>query len=172
MYTSRILAILGFIFLGIASRLVPHPPNFTAINAVALLGVCSLGSLWLSLLTVFIIMFLTDLILGLHCSLLFVYLSYGLVTLMGHWVSSKKSLLHNALLLIFSSLVFFLITNFGVWLTCSIYPKTLPGLGICYLAAIPFLANQIVGNFFYAALILFPSVVFDYFDLEAKSFSR
>lgn len=161
MYTSRSLAILGFVFLGILSRFIPHPSNFTAINAIALLSTYSLGSLWLSLFTVFTIMLFTDLILGFHSCLIFVYLSYGLTILMGHWVSSKKTLTHNALLLLSSSLIFFFITNFGVWLTTSTYPKTYTGLGICYLNAIPFLLNQTAGSFFYSFLILFPKL-FDY----------
>ena len=163
---TRLFTILGFIFLGIISRFTPHPPNFTAMNSIALLGVATLGSLRLSLFTVFATMFLSDLIIGFHCSLLFVYLSYGLVVLMGQWVFLKKSLSYNMLLLIASSLLFFFITNFGVWLTNSMYPRTLNGLGLCYLAAIPFLINQIIGSFFYSALILSLKSLFDYFSCK------
>lgn len=147
---NRFFLCLGLIALGIISRLMPHPPNFTAINAIALAGVGLLGSLRLSLMVVFSAMLLSDLVFGFHNSLFFVYLSYFLISLMGYWTSHRNT----ALMLVASSFVFFLVTNFGVWLTNPLYPKTGAGLGLCYFAALPFLLNQIVGAFFYYAIIL------------------
>lgn len=144
---------LGFIILGLMSRLLPHPPSFTAINAVALFGICSLGNLGRSLFAVGTTMLLSDLVFGFHSSMLFVYLSLALIVLMGYGLKSKRSLTRTTFLLTFSSLLFFLITNFGVWLVGSMYPKTIIGLELCYLAAIPFLANNVISTVLYGGIL-------------------
>src|SRR5689334_1826976 len=107
MHRSHIHAVLGFVFLGILSRLIPHPPNFNAISALALLGTYSLGNVWLSLSTVFTTMFLSDIIFGFHSCLPFVYLSCGLIACLGHWVSSTETIAHRLFLLVASALIFF-----------------------------------------------------------------
>ncbi len=153
------LSVLGFIALGIISRFIPHPANFTAINAIALFGVSSLGSLKKSLSILLAIMLLSDLVIGFHSTQLFVYLSYGAIALISYWVNLKKSLGFNLFLLIISSLLFFLLTNFGVWLVDPLYPKTLTGLGLCYLAAIPFLMSQFLGDCVYSVFIYYLSIL-------------
>ena len=52
-----------------------------------------------------------------------------------------------------SSVLFFVVTNFGMWLSSGIYPRNLAGLQACYVAAIPFLQNTVAGDLFYAALL-------------------
>lgn len=153
MNNARFFAILGFILLGIFSRFLPHPPNFTAINAIALFGACSIGSLSLSLLSVFAAVFFSDLIIGFHSNMPFVYFSFGLTVLLGHWLKREKFQHYSPFFLIASSIQFFVITNFGVWLTDCLYPKTFLGMECCYLAAIPFIANQIFGDLFYGVLL-------------------
>lgn len=149
MNDSRFGTILAFIFFGIASRFLPHPPNFTALNAIALFSACYMSSLSLSLMTVFAVMILSDCVLGFHAGLPFVYLSFGFIVLMGRWLKSNQSFYYIPLFLSTSSLLFFVVTNFGEWMTNPIYPKTGVGLGICYLAGIPFLTNQILGDLTY-----------------------
>ena len=150
---NRLYRILGFIFLGIVSRLLPHPPNFTAMNAIALFGICSLGNLGRSFFTVFAIMLFSDLIFGFHSSMVFVYFSFGLIILMGHGLKSNRSLTRTTSLLGLSSFLFFVITNFGVWYLGSMYPKTLMGLEMCYIAAIPFYANNLISTLLYGAML-------------------
>lgn len=145
--------ILAFILLGLFSRFVPHPPNFTAFNTIALFSTCSLGSVSAASFTVFASLFLSDIAFGLHSSMIFIYLSFGLIVLMGLKLKSKRSMAKTTILMILSSLLFFIISNFGVWLEGSIYPKTISGLAACYIAAIPFLANNLLGTFFYGAII-------------------
>ena len=100
-------------------------------------------------------MLLSDLVFGFHSSIIFVYLSVGLIALMGYWLNSKRSLVRTTFLLMASSLLFFIITNFGVWVvsSCSFYPKTISGLMLCYLDAIPFLANDVMGTLAYGTLL-------------------
>lgn len=152
--SPRLFTILGFIVLGIFSRFLPHPPNFTALNSIALFGAYFLGGVNLSILTVFSVMLATDLVIGFHPGMLFVYFSYMLIVFMGHFCLRKKTLLFAPLYLVISSFIFFLFSNLGSWLTDPFYAKTSAGLGLCYLAAIPFLATQVAGDLFYGALLV------------------
>lgn len=152
---SRLLIILGLILFGIFSRLFPHPPNCTAINAIALLSTSTTGSLSVTFLIVFTSMFFSDLVFGLHHSLFYVYFSLGLTVLMGYWLKKQHTNVGFKIsaCLIGSSLLFFTISNFGVWITGDLYPKTGEGLVACYIAALPFLRNQILGDFLYSSIL-------------------
>lgn len=152
MKDSRFFIILGFIIIGIVGRLIPHPPNFTPINALALFGSCYLGNRWLAVLILLSSLFLSDVILGFHSVMPFVYLSFTLTIMMG-WRLRNKTFHHIPTVCLASSFLFFFITNFGVWLTNVLYPKTLIGLEMCYLAAIPFLTNQLLGDLTYTFLL-------------------
>lgn len=153
MRVSRLLAILGLIMLGVISRLLPHPPNFTSISSIALFSAFYLRNCWLSFAIVFSTLFLSDYILVFHATLPFVYLSFGLIILMGYKLKSEIRLFYIAMVCVATSLLFFFITNFGVWMTDFLYPKTLQGLEMCYVAAIPFLMNQIGGDLTYSLLL-------------------
>lgn len=160
MYRARFFAILGFIAIAMMSRFLPHLPNMTAINAIALFSVFTLGRLSLSVSIVFAAMFLSDLVFGLHSQMLFVYLSLALTVLI------SRLRLSLPVSLIISSLIFFTVVNFGVWLLDGFYPQTFAGLGFCYLAALPFLVNQLIGDLLYGAAL------FGLFALSEKTFPR
>lgn len=151
--------ILGFIILGMMSRLLPHPPNFTAFNAIALFSICSFGNLGFSFFTAFSTMLISDLVFGFHSSMVFVYFSFGLIVLMGYGLKAKRTLMRTIFLLIASSFLFFMITNFGVWLDGSMYPKTLLGLEACYVAGIPFLVNDLMGTLLYGGVLYAISIL-------------
>jgi len=155
MNISRIVIVLSFILIGVFSRLLPHPPNFTALNALALFGGLYFQNRWLSLIVVFSTLFFSDLIIGFHSTMPFVYLSFGLVTYLSDVCPTSNSSASLLLRTLCASLLFFVISNFGVWLTDSFYVKNLSGLAFCYLAAIPFLANQIAGDLIYVSTLLF-----------------
>lgn len=145
--------LLGFVLIGVLSRLLPHPPNFTSLNAIALFSAYHLGSRSLSAATLFLTLFLSDLILGYHTTLPYVYLSFGLIILAGYHFRNRLALPQLLSLSAGSSFLFYLITNFGSWMSSSLYPKTLYGLGLCYLAAIPFLLNQVLGDLAYGLIL-------------------
>ncbi len=150
---SRLLAILGLIVFGIVSRLLPHPPNFTSLTAIALCSTFYLGNRRLSFITVLSTVFLSDLVIGFHTTMPFVYLSFSLIILMGHALKDRISLRHTPVVCLATSLLFFLVNNLGVWLTGVLYPKTLHGLGLCYLAAIPFLTHQVLADLTYGIVL-------------------
>lgn len=169
MDAPRLLAISGFIMIGVLSRLLPHPPNFTSINAIALFGTFFLGNRCLSLATVLLTLFLSDLVLGFHSTMPFVYVSFSLLILIGYSLKERTSLTRIFAVSLLSSLIFFLVTNFGAWITQSLYPKTINGLGLCYLAAVPFFVNQLLGDLTYASLLFgYMYLIKNFFPIEHK----
>ncbi len=150
---ARLLAILSAILLAAALRLVPHPPNFTPIAAMALFGGAYLGHRWLAFAAPLGALLLSDLVLGFYPELAFVYLSTGATVAIGWALAKRRTVVGVGLAAIASSILFFVLTNFGVWLVMDYYPKTLAGLAACYVAAIPFFQNTLAGDLLFAALL-------------------
>ena len=132
--------------MAVLVRLLPHPLNFTPITALALFGATTFRNKYLGLSLPLIAMILSDIYLGFYGITLWVYGSFLLISLLGrYW---KKIKIQNVFI---SSLIFFIITNFGVWL--GGYPKTLEGFLLCYTMAIPFFINSILGDLFFSYLL-------------------
>ena len=147
---SFLIALLLIIFAAL-SRFIPHPPNFAPIAAMALFGGVYFDKRF-ALLVPLAAMLLSDYFIGFHNVILFVYGSFLLVGLIGLWLKRNKKVRWIVGASIGSSILFFLITNFGVWLMGA-YPPTLAGLAECYVAAIPFFRNTLVGDLFYVAVL-------------------
>jgi hypothetical protein len=150
---ARLIALLSAIALAAVLRLVPHPPNFTPIGAMALFGGAYLGRRGLAFAAPLGALLLSDLALGFYPEVIFVYLGVALTVLIGWALSKRRTVVSVGAAALASSLVFFLVTNFGVWLVMDYYPKTFSGLAACYVAAIPFFQNSVAGDLFYAALL-------------------
>ena len=135
----RDLIVLSLLVLAVITRLLPHPPNVTPIAAIALFGGCNIKDKNLAFVLPLLCMFLTDLFLGFHIIMPFVYLSFMCISYIG--INSEK--ITNGTIF-GSSLLFFLVTNFGVWFFG--YPNTLAGLVSCYTLALPFFVNTIIGD--------------------------
>ena len=138
----RDLIVLSLLVLAVITRLLPHPPNVTPIAAIALFGGCNIKDKNLAFVLPLLCMFLTDLFLGFHIIMPFVYLSFMCISYIG--INSEK--ITNGTIF-GSSLLFFLVTNFGVWVFG--YPNTLAGLVSCYTLALPFFVNTIIGDLFF-----------------------
>lgn len=143
---------LLIIFLAAGLRLVPHPPNFAPIGAMALFG-----GVYLSKKHAFVVplstMLVSDLFLGFHNTIPFVYGSFLLIGLVGIVLKRKKSPSHVVTASLSSSIIFFVITNFGVWLVGGLYPPTVNGLSEAYIMALPFFRNTVLGDLFYTCLL-------------------
>jgi hypothetical protein len=150
---SRILAILSAILVAAVLRLVPHPPNFTPIGAMALFSGAYLGRKPLAFAAPLGALLLSDLVLGFYHGQATVYFSVALIVMLGMIALRSVSPLRVGAAAIASSILFFVITNFGMWLFSGIYPRTLAGLEACYVAAIPFFQNTVAGDLFYATLL-------------------
>tara|TARA_B100001093_G_scaffold360235_1_gene344953 strand:+ start:1209 stop:1700 length:492 start_codon:yes stop_codon:yes gene_type:complete len=145
---SKIQLVLGIIIIAIFSRLIPHPPNFTPITAIALFSIINFKNKYLALSVPIICLFLSDLIIGLSIINLFVYLSFITISGIGYFFGK----IHIRSILS-SSLIFFFITNFGVWLIG--YPNTLEGFIACFMAALPFFGWTVAGDLFYSYSVKF-----------------
>ena len=139
---------IGIFIALAASRFVPHPPNFTSLLALsfyipALLGVRFLPALIASFL-------ITDLLIGLHSVMLFTWGSVILIGLISKFfLSSIYTRISGALL---GAIIFYLVTNFGVWSMGS-YGYSIDGLLLCYTLAIPFFAYSLISTFIFSGII-------------------
>ena len=149
--TTRILAIA--IFIAALTRLLPHPPNFSPVMALALFSGAALRDWRLALLVPLAAMLMADLWLGFHATMVFVYLGMALTVGAGRWLGARR----RPLLLLAAGMagasLFFLVSNAGVWLTQDIYPATGAGLVGCYLAALPFFHQTVLATLVYGALL-------------------
>ena len=141
--------VVSLIFFAILSRFLPHPPNFTPIAAIALLSSKGFTNRWVVFLIPIVSLFISDLFIGLHATIPFVYFSFILITLLGMYV--KKI---NIVSVLLSSTIFFLVSNFGVWLLY--YPISVEGVVQCYTLALPFFLNTVLGDLVYGALLIYP----------------
>jgi len=139
---NRNLVIIALIFLAVVTRLLPHPPNFTPIAGMALFAVNRFSDKKIAFLLPIVCMILTDIFIGFHSITPFVYISIIGISCIGYF--SKKI---NNVAILKSSLLFFFISNFGVWLLG--YPNTISGFISCYTLALPFLINTVLGDFFF-----------------------
>ncbi len=168
---SKIIPVL-LILMAALIRFLPHPANVVPIAAMALFGGAHFNKKY-ALLMPIIVMFLSDIFLGFHNTMPFVYGSFLLTGLIGIFLrkhNSFKWVLGGTLL---SSILFFVITNFGVWLMNmgNMYSQNLAGLVQCYVMAIPFFKNTVLGDLFYTVMMFGGYEVFCRFykQFEAKS---
>jgi hypothetical protein len=150
---TRLIALLSAIAAAAALRLVPHPPNFSPIDAMALFSGAYLGRRGIAFVAPLAALLLSDLVLGFYHGVATVYATVALIVVIGWWLSSKRTPLRIGIAAIASSVTFFVITNFGMWLFSGFYPVTYAGLLACYTAAIPFFQNTVAGDLFYSVLL-------------------
>ena len=167
---NKILAFAStLIVLAAFSRLLPHPPNFTPIIALSLFGGAYFSKKSWSIMVPVLAMLLSDLALqtafwlnlrefpGFHSSMWTVYASIAFIALLGTQLNNKISIPKVGSFALLSSILFFIFTNFSVWLFGGFYPQNTAGLAACFTAAIPFFGNTLTSTLAYSA-VLFGSV--------------
>lgn len=154
MLKPRLATLIAMVLAAAATRLVPHPWNLTSVAAVALFGGAYFQDRRLAFAVPLGALFVSDLVLGLYAGMPLVYLSFALIVGVGLWLRSRRRPLIIAGAALASSLLFFAVTNFGVWASGQLYPRNLAGLIACYTAALPFFRNTLEGDLVYT-LILF-----------------
>ena len=157
MNTRQIFARYGIafllVFVAAFSRLLPHPANFTAIGAIALFGGVYLEKRFAFVVPILAMLF-SDYFIGFYSGMYWVYGSFVIVGLIGVWLKSHKKPLYILGGTVVSSILFFVVTNFGVWMTAqSMYAPTWSGLVECYIFAIPFFRNSLAGDIFFVAVM-------------------
>ena len=144
--------LLFIVLLAVATRIAPHPPNFTPIFSIALFsGICFRNKF--SFLVPLSIMIISDIYIGNFQMAFWVYPSLLLIYFIGKLFIKKLNYLNVFTASVISSILFFVITNFGVWNVG--YPKTIEGFMLCYLAAIPFFKNTLMASIFYSSILYF-----------------
>lgn len=148
------LVILSIIVFAIALfRILPHPANFSPVAAMALFGGAYFADKRVALIIPFAALLTSDLIIGLHSTMVFVYASFAMTMLIGYWIRNHQGVVAIASAAVASSVLFFLVTNFGSWLSHDMYPMTAQGLVQSYVAGLPFFQNTLLGNLFFSALM-------------------
>lgn len=153
MLTPQRWIILILVFAGAFSRLIPHPPNLTALSALALFSGIYIADKRVSYLLVLAAMFISDLFLGFHALTPVVYGCLLLTLWMGNRYGRSATFYRLPGLIFSASMIFFCVTNFSVWALGGLYQRTLEGLVQCFIAAIPFYHNQLLGDIFYCTLL-------------------
>lgn len=175
-YTNTVLLL---IILVVLSRLVPHMHNFSPIGAISLFGAAYFVKKWQAFIVPIIAVWISDLFIN---NLIYSYMypsfslfyegffwqygSYLLITLGGIIILKKINLPRIISASLFSSISFFIVTNFGFWISSPFYTKDFNGLITCYIAAIPFIKGTLIGD------AVFTSVMFGSFYLLQQKFSH
>jgi hypothetical protein len=151
---ARFGVIMGLIMSAVIVRIAMSGiPNVSPITALALFSGAYLADRKLAIFVPLVAMFIGDLVLGLHNIMFFIYGSFILISLIGIFISSRVCGHVVIAASLVSSVLFFLITNFGVWMVSGLYPLTFDGLMTSYTMAIPFFQMTLMGDLFFVGVI-------------------
>jgi len=158
------------ICLGAIYRLIPHPHNFTPVAAMALIGGLYVSKKYLAYLVPIMVLFISDLVLNNTVNRVFIEDQTGFIFWAPYMLYTYSAILATVLIGVFmtnssisgkilggslaSAVMFFVISNFGTWLSSGIYSKDLSGLFTCFAAGIPFFGNTLLSNLFFVGLFV------------------
>jgi hypothetical protein len=145
-----LLTIVAIVFL---SRFLPHPPNMTAVGALAIFSGFFIRPRTMALVFPLGVMLFTDFVIGFHNTMVFTYSAWALLALAISLGFKKFSWSGMAVSSVGAALWFFVVSNFGVWFVGGLYPKTGFGLVECFVAALPFFGNELLGNLVFSAAL-------------------
>lgn len=176
-FSPRVAILTGLVLLVALSRLLPHPPNATPVLAFALFGGAYFSDKRWAYGVPLLAMLASDLVLSLTQGHAFltptravVYGCIGAVVGLSVWALAQVSILRVATTGLAGALLFFLVTNFAIWIGGGLYPHTLSGLLECYVAALPFFRNTLLSTWGYAAVLfgVFEGVKVQFPELAAR----
>ena len=146
------LFVLSLIAIGVTLRLLPHPANFAPIAAIAIFGGAVLPrrlAIWVPLGA----MVLSDMVIGFYGMMWVTWGCYLTIAVASNYWLRRSTLVRGLILAISSSLFFFVVTNFAVWVSSGMYAHTWVGFAHCYVMAIPFFRNTAASDLFYTAML-------------------
>jgi hypothetical protein len=162
----RFSVISLMIVLAAFSRLIPHPPNFAPIGAMALFGAAYFSKKFIALIIPVLSMLISDLVINntiyaqyfegftfFYQGFYWTYAAFIVIGVIGFFMLKKVQLKSVILASLFAAVLFFIISNFGVWASGTMYPQNFSGLIACYTAAIPFFKNTLMGNLVYSGVL-------------------
>jgi|TARA_B100001123_G_C15211957_1_gene987659 hypothetical protein len=141
---------IGVILVLALSRLIPHPPNFTPLIAAAIMSSFFFRNIYLSLLVLFISLLVADAVIGFYQNMIFVYLSLFLVAFVSFKITENITYKNLIFISFLGSFIFYLFSNFGVWLFGILYEKNINGLINCYILALPFFKNTLLSTIMFS----------------------
>jgi hypothetical protein len=165
--TLEFKILLSMIIFAVLTRVaippfIGHPPNFSAIDAIALFCGAYFGRRFIAFIVVFLSVWIGDVFLNkifmndwvlFYSGFYWQYGCYFLITFLGTTLKDKVKPIHLASACLSSAVLFFVISNFGVWCSGFLYPLNLDGLVACYVSAIPFFKNTLFSDLFFSILL-------------------
>ena len=148
MNLSKLKIFFGILIVLSISRFIPHPPNFTSLIALSFYIPAFFGLKYVFLVLVAFIF--TDIIIGFHSLIIFTWGSVFIIGLISKFF--KKTFKFRIIGILLSCFIFFIISNFGVWVS-GFYGYTLEGLIYCYTLALPFFGQTLSSTMLYALII-------------------
>jgi hypothetical protein len=153
MLKPRFVTLTGMIVGAAMLRLLPHPWNMTPVAALSLFAGAKLGDKRAAFLIPLSAVFISDLALGFYSFWPLVYLAHASVVFIGMWLRKRSDVFSLLPAALAGSLSFFFISNLAHYFSSGLYPLTSEGLIQCYLAAIPFFRNALIGDLFFSAVL-------------------
>lgn len=150
---TKLFTLSAIIFAVALFRWMPHPPNVSPVAAMALFGGAYFADKRMAFIVPFLALLLGDLLIGFHDTMIFVYAGFAFTVMIGMWLKTRISVTNVAASTVAASVLFFLLTNFGAWMTSGLYAQSMNGLMQAYVAAIPFFQNSLMGNLVFTALM-------------------
>ena len=154
---------LIILFSLVLFRIIPHPPNFTPIIAFAVISIYFFNNQILAFFILALSLIISDFIIGFYDGFVFNYIILFFLLFTSKILFKNLNFKSVTILSLYGSTIFFVISNFMVWLNSGMYQHTLDGLLFCYTNAIPFYGNTLISTFFYSYLLLL-------FDVTIKKY--
>ena len=180
----KTITLVGLIILAAFSRIIPHMPNFSPLGAIGVFGVAHFSKKWLGILIPITATWLSDLFINnviyakyttsfvwFYDGFYWQYGSYILIAIAAIFIVKKVNVQNVFAGALASTAIFFLVSNFGVWISSTSYPQTFSGLMTCYAAGVPFIKGTILGDLFYAA-VLFGGYAFAQYKVPALAVAK
>ena len=180
----KTITLVGLIILAAFSRIIPHMPNFSPLGAIGVFGVAHFSKKWLGVLIPITATWLSDLFINnvvyakyttsfvwFYDGFYWQYGSYILIAIAAIFIVKKVNVQNVFAGALASTAIFFLVSNFGVWISSTSYPQTFSGLMTCYGAGIPFIKGTILGDLFYAT-VLFGGYAFAQYKVPALAVAK
>ena len=152
---------IGIFILLAASRFIPHPPNFTSLIALSFYVPAVFGIRYIPV--VILSLAITDMVIGFHSTILFTWGSIILIGIISNFFN--KSLIFRISGALTGAVIFFVVTNFGVWLGGS-YGYNINGLISCYILALPFFGYTFISTIVFSIII---ETVYKFFKNPAEN---
>jgi len=166
MNKKSVIIVTGFIVFAALTRLLPHAYNFTPLGAIALFGAAYFPKKKWALIIPLAAFWMSDLLLNnitysafyngftwFTSDMLYTYGSIAMIVILGYYLLKKITMGRILTGALGASVIFFIVSNFGVWVSGTMYPLSFEGLIACYTAAIPFFHYTIAGNIVYSAVL-------------------